>query len=147
MIIKQLNGENYKDIPTINRGQLIDDALNLARAGRLDYNTALDITSYLAQETEYVPWKSALTAISYLDNMLSKYQGYDRFRVYILKLLDNVYKKVGFKDTPGDQQLTVFTRIDVLSWACTFSHDDCVRNAAAQFQNWRNQPDPDTVNP
>lgn len=147
MIIGQLNGKNYNDISTINRGQLIDDALNLARAGRLDYTTALDVTSYLAHETEYVPWKSALTAMSYLDNMLSKYQGYDRFRVYILKLLDNVYRKVGFKDTYGDQQLTVFTRIDVLSWACTFGHDDCVRNAVAQFQNWRNQPDPDAVNP
>ncbi|XP_057331888.1 aminopeptidase N [Microplitis mediator] len=147
LIIKQLNTANYKDISTINRGQLIDDALNLARAGRIDYSTALDVTSYLAHETEYVPWKSALTALNYLDNMLNKYQGYDRFRVYMLKLLDNVYREVGFKDTPGDPQLTVFTRIDILLWACTFGHDDCVRNAVMQFQNWRNSPDPDTSNP
>ncbi|XP_015127700.1 aminopeptidase N isoform X1 [Diachasma alloeum] len=147
MIIKYLNSENFKDIPTINRGQLVDDALNLARAGRLDYTTALDVTSYLANETEYVPWKSALTAMSYLDNILTKYQGYDRFRVYVLKLLDNVYREIGFKDSPGDPQLTVFARIEILTWACTFGHDDCVRNAIAQFQSWRNSPSPDTDNP
>ncbi|XP_034944912.1 aminopeptidase Ey isoform X2 [Chelonus insularis] len=147
LIIKQLNSNSFKDISRINRGQLIDDALNLARAGRLNYTTALDVTTYLAHETDYIPWKSALTAMNYLDNMLNKYQGYDRFRVYILKLLDNVYKEVGFRDSPGDQQLTVFTRVDILIWTCTFGHDDCVRNAVTQFQNWRNSPDPDQDNP
>lgn len=147
LIIKHLNSTNFKDISTINRGQLIDDALNLARAGRLNYTTALDVTSYLERETEYVPWKSALTALSYLDNMLNKRLGYDQFRVYILKLLDNVYREVRFKDTPGEPQLTVFTRIDILIWACTFEHDDCVRNAVMLFQNWQNSPDPDRDNP
>ncbi|XP_031788192.1 aminopeptidase Ey isoform X1 [Nasonia vitripennis] len=147
LIIKQLSGENYDAIATINRAQLIDDALNLARAGRLDYSTALDVTSYLAHETEYLPWKAALTAMSFLDNMLVKFQGYDKFRVYALKLLDNVYRKVGFKDSLEDPQLTVFTRIDVLSWACNFGHEDCVRNAVSQFAAWRQSPEPSRNNP
>ncbi|XP_023288739.1 aminopeptidase N [Orussus abietinus] len=147
LIIKQLNNENFKSISTINRAQLIDDALNLARAGRLDYATALDVTSYLAHETEYLPWKAAFTAMSYLDNMLIKAQGYDKFRVYALKLLDNVYNQTGFIDSPDDSQLTVFTRVDVLSWACSFGHDDCVHNAIRQFLNWRNTPNPDKNNP
>jgi len=81
MIIKQLNKQNFKDISTINRAQLIDDALNLARAGRLDYTIAFDVTSYLAHETEYLPWKAAFSAINYLNDMLIKTQGYDKFRV------------------------------------------------------------------
>ncbi|CAL7935732.1 unnamed protein product [Xylocopa violacea] len=147
MIIKQLNKESFKDISTINRAQLIDDALNLARAGRLDYATALDVTSYLAHETEYLPWKAAFTAMHYLDDMLIKMPSYDKFRAYVLKLLDNVYKQVGFKDSPGDPQLTVFTRIDVLTWACNFGHEDCVQNAVKQFYNWRNTPNPNKNNP
>lgn len=147
MIIRQLKSESFKDISTINRAQLIDDALNLARAGRLDYATALDVTSYLEHETEYLPWKAALTAMHYLDDMLIRMPSYDKFRVYILKLLDNVYKQVGFIDNPGDPQLTVFTRIDVLSWACSFGHEDCVQNAVKQFYNWRNTPNPNKNNP
>ncbi|XP_032687651.1 aminopeptidase N [Odontomachus brunneus] len=147
MIIKQLNKQNFKDISTINRAQLIDDALNLARAGKLDYNIAFDVTSYLAHETEYLPWKAAFNALNYLDDMLIKTHGYDKFRLYVLKLLDNVYKQVGFTDKAGDPQLTVFTRIDVLNWACDFGHEDCLLNAVQQFRNWRNTPNPDVNNP
>lgn len=147
MLIKQLNQGNFKEVSTINRAQLIDDALNLARTGKLNYSTALDVTSYLVRETEYLPWKAALTAMSYLNSMLIKFQGYDKFRVYALKLLDNIYKQTGFKDSYEDPQLTVFTRIDVLNWACTFGHEDCVRNAVKQFINWRNSPNPDEDNP
>lgn len=81
LIIKQLNKDSFRNISTINRAQLIDDALNLARAGRLDYAIALDVTSYLAHETEYLPWKSAFTAMDYLDSMLVKTPSYDKFRV------------------------------------------------------------------
>ncbi|XP_018306529.1 aminopeptidase N isoform X2 [Mycetomoellerius zeteki] len=147
MIIKQLNKENFKDISTINRAQLIDDALNLARASKLDYTIAFDVTSYLAHEIEYLPWNAALNAMDYLNDMLIKTQGYDKFRLYVLKLLDNVYKQVGFIDKVGDPQLTVFTRIDVLSWACNFNHEDCIMNAVQQFKNWRNTPNPDINNP
>ncbi|XP_058791213.1 aminopeptidase N [Phymastichus coffea] len=147
LITQQLKGPNSADISTINRAQLIDDALNLARAGRLDYATALDVTSYLEQESEYLPWKAALTAMNFLDNMLVKFQGYDKFRVYVLKLLDNVYQKVGFKDRLDDPQLTVLTRIDVLTWACLFGHEDCVRNAVGHFAAWRNESQPNLNNP
>uniref|UniRef100_A0A6V7KT51 ERAP1-like C-terminal domain-containing protein n=1 Tax=Bracon brevicornis TaxID=1563983 RepID=A0A6V7KT51_9HYME len=67
---------------------------------------------------------------------------YNRSRVHILKLLHSVYSEVGFKDSPGDPKFTVFTRIDILSWACTFGHADCVRNAIRQLQSWRDAPDP-----
>ena len=67
--------------------------------------------------------------------------------MYTLKLLDNVYRQVGFKDNIDDPQLTVFTRIDVLNWACTFGHEDCVRNAVSQFTSWRATADPSRNNP
>ena len=50
----------------INRAQLIDDALNLAKAGYLGYETALGMTEYLDAEDEFVPWSSAKTAFSYI---------------------------------------------------------------------------------
>ncbi|XP_014203834.1 aminopeptidase N [Copidosoma floridanum] len=146
LIIKQLKN-NYRSISTINRAQLVDDALNLARAEQLEYATALDVASYLVNETEYLPWKALFNAMSFMDNMLVKSQGYDKFRVFVLKLLHNVYNKVGFKDIPEDPQLKVFTRIDVLSWACGFGHEDCVRNAIQQFGSWRDSADPNRDNP
>lgn len=81
LIIKHLNKDSFRNISTVNRAQLIDDALNLARAGRLDYAIALNVTSYLAHETEYLPWKAAFNAMDYLDIMLIRTSSYDKFRV------------------------------------------------------------------
>ncbi|XP_025986451.2 aminopeptidase N [Solenopsis invicta] len=148
MIIKQLkNKTKFKYISTINRAQLIDDALNLARAGKLDYNIAFNVTSYLVHETEYLPWTAALLSLSHLDNMLIKTQAYNKFRLFVLKLLDEVYKQVGFTDNVEDSQLIIFTRINVLNWACYFGHQSCVMNAVQYYKYWSTMPDPDIYNP
>ena len=60
MIIKQLNDDHMK-IHVINRAQIIDDAINLARSGLLSYEIALGVTSYLNKEVEYIPWAAALS--------------------------------------------------------------------------------------
>ncbi|KAI8424597.1 hypothetical protein MSG28_003037 [Choristoneura fumiferana] len=73
MLIKILNDPSrFEKIHPINRAQIVDDAMNLALSGRLDYKTALDIINYLAHETSYVPWKAGLVALGYIDTMLSK---------------------------------------------------------------------------
>ncbi|XP_039289965.1 aminopeptidase N isoform X2 [Nilaparvata lugens] len=147
-LINQLvDSEGFKRIGTINRAQLVDDALNLARANVINYTLALDVTRYLKQELDYFPWKSAFNAFDYLENMLSKSAGYDKFKAYLLQLVARLYEDVGFMDNMTDSQLRVFKRVDVLKWACTLGHEDCVRNAVTQFQNWRSSPYPDRNNP
>lgn len=66
---------------TINRAQLIDDAMSLSRAGYLSYQTSLDLTKYLVNEKEYVPWKSAYRSFTYLHQMLIKTAIYDKLKV------------------------------------------------------------------
>lgn len=70
-------------INSINRGQLMDDALALARAKHLDYITALDTTEYLSHEVEYMPWATALSALSYLYDRLN-YEDRSRDMVEVL---------------------------------------------------------------
>ena len=80
--MKVLKDESrFKEIHPINRAQIIDDAMNLALSGRLDYKTALDITSYLTHEKSYVPWKAGLVALGYIDTMLSKGAYYLEYKV------------------------------------------------------------------
>ena len=52
---------NHSAVHVINRAQIMDDALNLAKSDLLDYETALSVTGYLSKEMEYIPWTSALT--------------------------------------------------------------------------------------
>ena len=45
--IWQVLTDSFQDLPNICRAQLIDDALNLARAGLLSYHIAFALTSKL----------------------------------------------------------------------------------------------------
>lgn len=74
----------FKNIGTLNRAQLLDDVLNLARAGKLDYELALNLTSYLVHEKDYVPWQAAFVALAYIDNMFIRTGDYDKFKVGII---------------------------------------------------------------
>jgi aminopeptidase N len=80
LIIKGLR-ENHNNIPPLNRAQLLDDALNLARVGKLPYSVALDLTMYLEHDKDYIPWTAALNALSFLARRLANNEGYDNFKV------------------------------------------------------------------
>ncbi|GFY39305.1 aminopeptidase Ey [Trichonephila inaurata madagascariensis] len=79
LILEQLL-ENHTKIHVINRAQILNDILNLARSDEVDYALALNMTKYLFFETEYLPWQAAFTAFKYLDIMLAKTPGHDEFK-------------------------------------------------------------------
>ncbi|CAJ0582889.1 unnamed protein product, partial [Mesorhabditis spiculigera] len=58
-IQRQLEADHTK-IPTSARHRLIDDAFTLAGANQLPYETAFNITSYLSNEEETLPWIVAI---------------------------------------------------------------------------------------
>ena len=110
----------------------MDDAINLAKSGQLDYKTVLGLTGYLGQETEYVPWFSALKGLSYIDNMLKKGKNshglfkklvfsFSKFKIkephisrYMLRLLNPIYKKLGFYARSGDTHFDILLRKKVV---------------------------------
>lgn len=73
--------QNYSRIAATNRAQIVDDALTLARAGKLDYRIALNLTRYLVNESEYVPWRAALGALGFIDSMMCTGPHYNLFKV------------------------------------------------------------------
>lgn len=81
LLANYLRGDYYKNISHTNRAQLIDDALNLARAGFVPYNVSLQITVFLYQETDYIPWYAAVRVFNYLDNLLQDKETREKFHV------------------------------------------------------------------
>ena len=80
-------------IPQSNRAALLNDAFNLAKAGEMSQTIALDITLYLRNETQLLPWQSATAALSYLDVMLTKTGAYGSLKVrYLTKQGKIVYR-------------------------------------------------------
>lgn len=76
--IARILKEEPEEFHYYTRALLIDDALNLARLGLLDYSIAFDITSYLSvNETNYWPWKEAFNNLKFLYNILRDRPGFE----------------------------------------------------------------------
>lgn len=90
-LIRQLWDKNgYLKFSSTNRAQMVDDSLNLAAAGYLDYDIALNVTTYLIHERECVPWMAAFTGLDYLHEMFTKTADFDKFKVHICLCLTDV---------------------------------------------------------
>ncbi|KAF3426305.1 LOW QUALITY PROTEIN: hypothetical protein E2986_13349 [Frieseomelitta varia] len=136
-IFNTLNSDKYQSIHVLNRAALVDDLLNLARADLLDYSTALDGLRYLTRERDYLPFKAAFSALTYLDQRLSgENEYYKQFKQFVLILIENVYKDIGYVDRPSDDRLIVLLRGELNKWACNYGHETCVQTFTEMFQRW-----------
>lgn len=77
------NFQDFKKIGPTNRAQLIDDSMNLARGGYLPYEIALNLTTYLQLEDDYVPWKAAISTFDFIDGMFIRQGDYHLLKVSI----------------------------------------------------------------
>ncbi|GIY61314.1 thyrotropin-releasing hormone-degrading ectoenzyme [Caerostris darwini] len=146
LILEQLI-ENHTVINVINRAQIINDLLNLARSDEAEYALALNMTKYLFLEEEYLPWKAAFTAFKYLDTMLAKTPGHDEFKEYLITIMTPLYHRLGWSAELDDNDiLSKFLRKSILKWTCNYDNPDCVKEALAKFHEWKeNSPENQTI--
>lgn len=138
MLIDQLQN-NHTKIHVINRAQILNDAFSLARVNEVNYTLALSATFYLAKEDDYIPWTAALTAMHLLHTMLSRSDYYGAWKKYVLKLVERQYQRLGWvENVVTESILTQFHRAEILQWACSYGHPECVANAKERFAAWKN---------
>jgi hypothetical protein len=124
----------------------ISEAFTLVQNIRVDYNIALNVTKYLKQEREFVPWKAAFTSLDYMYEMFVRTAHFDKYKRYLLDLLQDFYKEIGFDERENDEQLVVYNRFEVNNRVCRLGVRDCVINSIRQFETWKNSPYPDHRN-
>ncbi|XP_030841204.1 aminopeptidase N-like [Strongylocentrotus purpuratus] len=135
-LIQQLV-DNHLVFPTENRAQLISDALTLARVGRVDYPIALDLTLYMENEEDYVPWEALLSVISYITDMFSRHYGYGSLERYMQKKVQTLYNDLQWNDDPvNDPHLTQFNRVNAIGTSCKYRNQDCLDQASTLFQEY-----------
>lgn len=76
---------NYDYLPNTTIAQLIDDALNLARAEVITYDIPLTFLLKLRAEDK-LAWSAATSGIEYITNMLNREPAYEHFRVSFISL-------------------------------------------------------------
>lgn len=73
---------SFNEFPAVIRAQLVDDALNLARAEILSYDIPLTFLLRLdGGQTDVLPWAATEKSIKYLTYMINREPAYEHFRV------------------------------------------------------------------
>lgn len=137
-------------IPKLNRVQIIDDVLNLPRAGLLNYKVGLNMVKYLKdKENEYLPWLTFLSNMEYLRDMLAKSSAWETFQIFVRDAIDKQYKKVGFtRQMNEDDSIWVgIYRNMIIKWACSMGNEDCIRKSVQLFNGWMGYQNPEQNNP
>lgn len=127
MIAAQLIAD-HKIISASNRAQLLDDTFVLASVEIVPYKVALELSMYLKNETEYVPWNAVSSELDYIDSMLHNEPQYPDWKVMgDQKIALYIYTYVidGFSTEIREQfgrALLRFTRLQRVQNGCPFNH-------------------------
>ncbi|XP_063590569.1 aminopeptidase N-like [Penaeus indicus] len=139
LIIQQLK-KDHQVICPVNRGQIIDDAMNLARAGHLSYKIAIDAYAYLRKEDEYLPWATGVNQLHYIESMFKRRSGFGALKHYLLDLVLPLYESVGFDNKIEDSFLEQQKRKIAVNWACKLGHKDCLDKVQTLYRHWMAHP-------
>ncbi|ODN00507.1 Endoplasmic reticulum aminopeptidase 2 [Orchesella cincta] len=148
-LVKTLLSNPFVLSPT-DRASLIDDAFTLCKAGVVDASVPLEIAKYLMKETDYVPWATALEHFRSWSKILYERQAHRLLMQFVLKLIEPIYKRVGWADE-GSHLMKVhlllsysssslhtirLLRSEILSTAILCDNKEAVKEATTKFNNW-----------
>ncbi|XP_011860077.1 PREDICTED: aminopeptidase N-like, partial [Vollenhovia emeryi] len=134
-IVSYLNSDNYTKIHVLNRAQIIDDAFHLMITQHLDIEMFKDLANYLSRETDIVGLYPMFNVLD-LTREFYQYPELDYFKQYVLHILDELIKNVGYEGDPIEDDLTKLKRSNILEWACNFGHSECKRMASVKLNKF-----------
>uniref|UniRef100_A0A3Q3BRN1 Aminopeptidase n=1 Tax=Kryptolebias marmoratus TaxID=37003 RepID=A0A3Q3BRN1_KRYMA len=149
-LFAQLSSD-HQVIPLINRAQLVDDAFNLARAQLVSTTLALRTTLYLSQETEYMPWQSALNNLQYYDLMLDRTEVYQPMQDYIRKQVTPLF--LHFKNLTSnwshvpEDHTDQYNQVNAVLTACRTGLTECQNLSRTWFRQWMETPSHNPIHP
>lgn len=79
-----------------DRASLLNDVFTLADSTQVSYETALDLTKYLVNEEEFVPWMVATAKLTSMKKLLYYTDMYQLYVDYSRNLFGRIYEKTGF---------------------------------------------------
>uniref|UniRef100_A0A3B4ZIV6 Aminopeptidase n=1 Tax=Stegastes partitus TaxID=144197 RepID=A0A3B4ZIV6_9TELE len=137
-------------IPLMNRGQLVDDAFNLARAKLVDVTLALNSTRFLRHETEFLPWESALRNLEYFVLMFDRSEVYGPMQAYLREQVRGLYDF--YRTDTENSSVPVghseqHNQINAVMLACANGLPECIEMATYKFAEWMEPNGTNTIHP
>uniref|UniRef100_A0A8C1Q2P2 Aminopeptidase n=1 Tax=Cyprinus carpio TaxID=7962 RepID=A0A8C1Q2P2_CYPCA len=142
---------DHKVIPVLNRGQIIDDAFNLARAQIINITLALRTTKYLLKEKEYIPWESAIRNLQYFFLMFDRTEVYGPLQTYLRRnvqpLFDHFQNITSNWTQKPPRYMDQSNQINAISMACRTGVKGCSELTRMWYRQWMKNPDSNPIPP
>ncbi|NXT55172.1 AMPE aminopeptidase, partial [Pluvianellus socialis] len=126
---------SHENFSIADRAGILDDAFSLARPGLVNYSVPLQLTKYLTNETDYLPWHRVISSVTYLANMLEDDTYlYPLFQTYFRSLVKPIVDQLRWSDSGSHLQRLL--RASVLDFACSMNETESLSNASQLFEKW-----------
>lgn len=142
---------NRHNIPLMNRGQLVDDAFNLARAKLVNVTLALNSTLFLKNETEFLPWESAVRNLEYFMLMFDRSEVYGPMQAYLQEQVKELYNSFSIytnnATVPLHNHSLQHTQLLAIQLACSSGLPECIEMATEQYAEWMESNTTNSIHP
>nr|XP_016942515.2 thyrotropin-releasing hormone-degrading ectoenzyme isoform X2 [Drosophila suzukii] len=134
LIGRALADKNASSIDRFTRAQLIGDVLNLAGAGIVTYDLALNFVGNLRHENEFIVWQAAARSLEWLYDSLRNTNIFTLFKIFMRTVLQPKFDELFNPKTQaaGRGKSTDLMAI-ILQMACQMDLGSCANLALKEF--------------
>ncbi|XP_065214650.1 aminopeptidase N-like [Planococcus citri] len=136
-LTNQLKSDLHK-IDSTSRAQLIDDYFQFAIDNKRPFLGAFHLAKYLEKESDMLPWLSFVKYIKFFLRFYEETDAIEYLKNYFSNLIEQQYKRVGFKAQEKDSYAVKTGRPYILEIACLLELSDCLTNAAQAYHTFIN---------
>uniref|UniRef100_A0A8C8ICK9 Aminopeptidase n=1 Tax=Oncorhynchus tshawytscha TaxID=74940 RepID=A0A8C8ICK9_ONCTS len=122
----------------------------LSRAKHINVTLALRTTKYLWNDTEYIPWESALRNLDYFILMFDRSEVYGPMQAYLRKQVGGLYQhfeNFTMFSTVPEKHSAQYNQINAISVACSNDIPECQEMAKMLFDNWMTNKTSNRIHP
>ncbi|XP_018378023.1 PREDICTED: aminopeptidase N-like [Trachymyrmex cornetzi] len=133
-----LNSDKYNKIHVVNRAQIIDDAYYFFMRDQLGCDIFKELTQYLSQETDYIPWYPMFNIFRNILNYsnIFSHPEASSMKEHMRKIMYDLLEKIGYVNRVNDNIHIISLREEAAEWACFFGDDTCRKRAYKELQDY-----------
>jgi len=133
----QLLQHQHELFSSSDRTSLLNDAFSLASAGRIAYESALNLTLYLSNETAVAPWETAFSALDNMADVLYFTPIYPTMRQFLEKLVAPLYNQLTWTEDAQESIEVAKLRSLILKKMCSYGNAEALQKAQEILLSYR----------
>ncbi len=140
MLPPLLTAASSFDLPPTDRLGLQSDLFALVKAGLEPATRYLDLVGAYKSETDATVWTDLSTNLRELEVLLADHPSLDQLRAFNKTVYENIVKRLGWEESPGEGHLDALLRTTVLARAGGLGSESVLEEARDRFQRFLQDP-------